>query len=146
MVIFVVVLATYLVLVAVHGRLFNIDEVFYKAAGGNWAVLGRFAAPELTGRLLFNPPIEKVFACYPPRYPISFGLFVRTFGFGYTQLCLFDALIRVARCVVTACTARRIEAAMARLELAIETTGAVCKKTPGRSTALTSRRCWQACL
>ena len=126
-----VILATYMVLVAVHGRLFNIDVVFYKADGGNWAVLGRFAAPELTGRLPFNPPIEKVFACYSPVYPISFGLVVHTFGFGYTQLCLFDALIRVARCVVTACTARRIEAAMARRELAIKTTGDVCKKTSG---------------
>ena len=56
---FVVILATYMVLVAVHGRLFNIDVVFYKADGGNWAVLGRFAAPELTGRLSFNPPIKK---------------------------------------------------------------------------------------
>ncbi len=134
--VFVVVLATYLVLVFMHGRLFNIDEVFYKAAGGNWAVLGRFAAPELTGRLPFDPPIEKVFACYPPLYPISFGLYARAFGFGYTQLCLFDALIRVALCVVTACTALRIGAAMARRERATVTAGAVCKQTTCGSTAL----------
>lgn len=106
--VFVVVLAGYLGLVGAHGRLFNIDEVFYKAAGAHWAMDGHFAAPELIGRLPFDPPIEKIFACYPPLYPFAFGVFARVFGFGHAQVCLFDALLRVALCAVTACTVRRL--------------------------------------
>ena len=102
------VLAAYLVLVALHGRLLNVDEVFYKAAGTHWALDGHFAAPEIVGRLPFDPPIEKVFACYPPLYSFVFGVFVRTWGFGHMQVCLFDALLRVLLCVVTAHTVRRL--------------------------------------
>jgi len=95
-------LVAYLVVLALQGRLFHLDEVFYKCAGAHWAFGGLFAAPELVGRLPFDPPIDRVFACYPPLYPFLFGLFCRAFGFGYTQIVLFDGLLRVALCVTTA--------------------------------------------
>ncbi|MEZ0218403.1 MAG: hypothetical protein ACAH89_14795 [Rariglobus sp.] len=102
------VLAVYLILVVMHGRFLNVDEVFYKAAGAHWALDNHFAAPELFGRLPFDPPIEKVFACYPPLYPFAFGVFTHAWGFGHLQICVFDALLRVLLCAVTAYTARRL--------------------------------------
>src|SRR5690348_16567635 len=84
----------YLAFILHYGRLFGQDDIFYKAAGFHWATDGHFAAPELTGRLPgANPPLEKVFACYPPGYPFLFVLTVRAFGFGWRQVMCFDAVI-----------------------------------------------------
>jgi hypothetical protein len=100
--IFLAALACFLALIAWRGRLSHIDEIFYKAAGYHWASRGTFAAPELTGRLPWDPPIESVFACYPPLYPFTFGLYTSVVGFGWRQVAMFDALIHAALCLATA--------------------------------------------
>jgi hypothetical protein len=69
-------------------RLPNIDtdEAFYKAAGRELGMHGRFAAPELTGYLGVRPPPEEVWLLYPPLYPLLFGGVVSVFGFGWPSL------------------------------------------------------------
>jgi hypothetical protein len=97
-----VTLAAFLALTAWRGRLPHIDEIFYKAAGFHWAARGEFAAPELVGRLPWNPPIEDVFACYPPVYPFVFGLYTTGVGFGWRPVAMFDALLHASLCLATA--------------------------------------------
>jgi hypothetical protein len=87
----------YLVVLTAVGRLpcrFG-DEIFFKAAGREWAATGRFAAPELAGTLGLEPPLEEVWLPYPPLYPILFGGFVKLFGFGWRVCVAFDAVIHV---------------------------------------------------
>lgn len=94
--------AGYLIVVAWVGRFPNWDETFYKAAGRAWALRGTFAAPEIIGRLPFEPPIDKIFAAYPPLYPFAFGVWTKLFGFGWRQVALFDACIHVGLALMTA--------------------------------------------
>jgi len=79
-----------------QGRFAETDEIFFKAAGAQWAETGRFAAPELSGFLGADPPVERIFAVYPPVYPFLFGVFVRLVGFGWRCCILYDALIHVS--------------------------------------------------
>src|SRR5262245_45287926 len=104
----VATLMTFLSLVAWRGRLAHIDEVFYKAAGYHWSTRGTFAAPELTGRLRWDPPIEQVFACYPPVYPFVFGLYTSVVGIGWRQVAMFDAMVHVLLCLATALMVLRL--------------------------------------
>ena len=92
------------------GRLPNIDtdEAFYKAAGRELGMHGRFAAPELTGYLGVRPPPEEVWLLYPPLYPLLFGGVVSVFGFGWRQCVLFDAVIKVALALLTYSLVRRL--------------------------------------
>ena len=102
------VLACYLLAHFVFGRFPDYDEIFYKAAGFHWATDGRFAAPELIGRLPFDPPIEQIFAAYPPVYPFLFGVYAKVFGFGWQSVSTFDALVHVGLCVVAAMVVIRL--------------------------------------
>ncbi len=77
------------------------DELIFKAAGANWALHGRFAAPEIAGRLHFDPPITQIFGAYPPLYPMLFGLWFRVAGFGAAQSAVFDGLVHVGLCWLT---------------------------------------------
>jgi hypothetical protein len=95
-------LAAFLALTAWRGRLLHVDDIFYKAAGYHWSAQGEFAAPELVGRLAWDPPIETVFACYPPLYPFVFGVYTNVVGFGWRQVAMFDALLHAALCLATA--------------------------------------------
>jgi hypothetical protein len=95
-------LVCWLIFTVRQGRLTHIDETFYKAAGYHWAANGKFAAPELEGRLPWDPPIDTVFACYPPVYPFVFGLYTWVVGFGWQQVALFDVLVHALLCVATA--------------------------------------------
>jgi len=92
----------YLAVTARYGRFANFDEVWYKCAGLDWAKHGTFAAHELSGFGHFKPGFDKVFGVYPPLYPFAFGLYTRIVGFGWRQVCLFDAGIHVLLCVCVA--------------------------------------------
>jgi hypothetical protein len=72
--ILLVLSALYCLVELVLGRFAVSDEVFFKAAGRNWAATGRFAAPELKGyfsNVLVPPATEVFFAYRINRHPIS---------------------------------------------------------------------------
>lgn len=100
--------AAYFVLLMVFGRFAHTDEAFFKAAGREWALHGRFAAPELRGFHGLQPPVERVFFAQPPLYPFGFGLFVAAFGFGWRVCVAYDALIHVALVFLTFALANRL--------------------------------------
>ncbi len=86
----------YLAVAAFVGRFPVTDEVFFKAAGRNWASGRGFGAPELEGALgNVSPPVTEVFFLHPPLYPFAFGIWTRLAGFGARQCILFDAGIHV---------------------------------------------------
>ena len=106
----------FLVVMYAFGRLPNIDtdEVFYKAAGRELAMTGRFAAPELSGVLGVDPPAQEVWLLYPPLYPLLFGGVVKLFGFGWMQCVMYDACIKVLLASVTWGVTWRLSASGAR--------------------------------
>jgi len=108
--------AMFLVVMFEFGRLPNIDtdEIFYKAAGRELALTGRFAAPELSGVLGVNPPAQDVWLLYPPLYPLLFGGVVKFFGFGWMQCVMYDACIKVLLAAVTWGVVRRLSGNGAR--------------------------------
>lgn len=53
----------YIIAEMVPGRFAVTDEAFFKAAGRNWAMAGRFAAPELTGFLRGGLPSAGSLLC-----------------------------------------------------------------------------------
>jgi hypothetical protein len=79
----------------VPGRFVVTDEVFYKAAGRNWAMTGRFAAPEIVGRLAEGPPLTEVYFAQPPLYTFLFGVYTKLVGFGPRRCILYDVLIHL---------------------------------------------------
>src|SRR5882724_3316971 len=105
-VLFALLMVGYLAVTARYGRFANFDEVWYKCAGLDWAKHGTFAAHELSGFGHFKPGFDKVFGVYPPLYPFAFGLYTRIVGFGWRQVCLFDAGIHVLLCVCVALLVR----------------------------------------
>src|SRR5216683_3710131 len=89
--------ALYCLAELVPGRFAVTDEVFFKAAGRNWAATGRFAAPELKGYLgkgLVSPATD-VFFAYPPLYPFLFGVYTKVIGFGPRSCMLYDVVIHL---------------------------------------------------
>src|SRR5271154_6086707 len=80
----------YLAYQAIGGRFVQMDEVFFKAAGREWAQSGTFAAPEIDGVptadppgfLIMQPPLSQVWFAQLPGYTFLFGVFARAFGFG----------------------------------------------------------------
>jgi len=90
----ILILLGYVALVTVFGRFMGLDEIASKAAGRDWGLHGRWAAPELTGWLPpSEPPVEQFYGMYPPLYPFGFGLLVRLAGFGWRQCVFYDAAI-----------------------------------------------------
>ncbi len=79
----------------IPGRFAVTDEVFFKAAGRNWAATGRFAAPECTGFNSLVPPVSEVFFAYPPLYPFLFGVYTKVVGFGPRSCILYDLAIHL---------------------------------------------------
>lgn len=79
----------------IPGRFVMTDEVFYKAAGRNWAMTGRFAAPELVGRLAEGPPLTEIYFAQPPLYTFLFGVYTKLVGFGPRSCILYDVLIHL---------------------------------------------------
>jgi hypothetical protein len=106
---FLLVLVGHLIFTMSVGRLMQMDEVFFKAAGREWAATGRFAAPECTGFLDLQPPCEKIWFAQPPIYMFLFGVFARVLGFGAWQCVLYDELIHLLQAWLTFRLARRIE-------------------------------------
>jgi hypothetical protein len=104
-----VCLAAHVVFVMYAGRMLQMDEAFFKAAGREWAATGRFAAPELAGYENFRPPMEEIYLAHPPIYPFLFGLFCRCLGFERWQCMLFDALIHVCQVWLIFRLARRLD-------------------------------------
>ena len=101
---FAATVAAYLVFYFHYGRFEVTDELFFKAAGKNWAETGHFNAPELTGSLRhanLPTPVEQVFFLQPPLYPFLFGVFVKFFGFGWRQCVMYDAMIHVGLMLTT---------------------------------------------
>lgn len=105
---FAAALIVYISWVGYFGRFFHGDEIFYKAAGRQWAQSGKFAAPELVGWVIAGPPVDQIFLAYPPAYMFLFGLYTRLFGFGWNQIMLFDPLIHVGLAVITFVTVRNL--------------------------------------
>ena len=80
----------------VPGRFAVTDEVYFKAAGRNWAATGRFAAPELKGfGNSFVPPVSELFCSYPPLYPFLYGVYTKVVGFGPRSCILYDLAIHL---------------------------------------------------
>jgi hypothetical protein len=102
----------YLAVLTFWGRFPNIDgdEIWYKAAGREWATTGRFAAPELSGAYGLEPPLEEVWLAYPPLYPFLFGCVVKMFGFGWRVCVAFDAVIHSCLALLTFGVARGLSA------------------------------------
>lgn len=98
----------YCVAELVPGRFAATDEVYFKAAGRNWAATGHFAAPEMKGFLDLNPPLSEVFFPYPPLYPFLFGLYTKVAGFGPRSCILYDVFIHLALVWVAFGVAKRV--------------------------------------
>jgi len=79
----------------VPGRFTVTDEVFFKAAGRNWAMTGQWAAPEIVGRLSKGPPLTEVYFAQPPLYTFLYGVYARLVGFGPRSCMLYDVLIHL---------------------------------------------------
>jgi hypothetical protein len=107
---FAAVAAGWLTSALLVGRFPHTDEVPYKCPGLHWAREGYWAAPEIAGHLDVDPPVERIYAMYPPLYPAGFGLAVWCFGFGWRTCVLYDGLIHIALAVLTALLARRFGA------------------------------------
>jgi hypothetical protein len=71
------------------------DEVFFKAAGRNWAMTGRWAAPEIIGFLGKGPPLTEVYFAQPPLYTFLYGVYTKLVGFGPRSCILYDVLIHL---------------------------------------------------
>jgi hypothetical protein len=106
--ILLVLSALYCLAELVPGRFAVTDEVFFKAAGRNWAATGRFAAPELKGYFsnVLIPPVTEVFFAYPPLYPFLFGVYTKVVGFGPRSCILSDVVIHLLLILCGALVAR----------------------------------------
>jgi hypothetical protein len=85
----------YCIAALVPGRFAVTDEVFFKAAGRNWAMTGRFAAPEITGRLSQGPPLSEIYFAQPPIYTFLFGALVKVAGFSPRSCIAYDTIIHL---------------------------------------------------
>ena len=56
---------------------------------------GRFAAPEIVGRLAEGPPLTEVYFAQPPLYTFLFGVYTKLVGFGPRRCILYDVLIHL---------------------------------------------------
>lgn len=98
------------------GRFVQMDEVFFKAAGREWAASGHFAAPEIhgvptadpPGFLVMQPPLSEIWFAQLPGYTFGFGVFAWLFGFGPAQCMMYDALIHACLAFLTFLTCRRL--------------------------------------
>lgn len=109
LVLLMVLSALYCLVELVPGRFVVTDEVYFKAAGRNWAATGQFAAPELKGyRSDIVPPVSDVFFAYPPLYPFLFGVYTKVVGFGPRTCILFDVLIHLLLVWLGALVARLV--------------------------------------
>src|SRR5262245_15167598 len=88
-------LAVFFVLELAYPRFPVSDEIVFKSAGRNVSQGGAFAAPERNGFMHADPPVEQVYAIYPPLYTWLFGQWTRAIGFGWAACVSFDALISV---------------------------------------------------
>ena len=105
----VAVLAIYVAQATMIGRLSGFDEPWYKSAGREWGLHGRFASPELTGFMPnLDPPPERVYFPYTPLYSFLFGVLVRVAGFGWRQCVGYDAAIHATLAGLTYVLARRL--------------------------------------
>jgi hypothetical protein len=101
--------SAYTAMIVSLGRFPVTDEAFFKAPGRLWSVTGRFAAPELTGVLNVQPPVEEMWAMYTPCYSFLFGAYCKLLGFGWRQCVSFDALIHVALSFLTYLATRALD-------------------------------------
>lgn len=103
------ILLSYVALATVIGRFSGYDEPWYKSAGREWGLHGRFASPELTGFLPdVDPPPETIYFVYPPLYSFLFGVLVRVAGFGWRQCVFYDAAIHAVLAGQVYLLARRL--------------------------------------
>ena len=109
----------------VPGRFAVTDEVFFKAAGRNWAATGHFAALELTGRLTEGPPLSEIYFAQPPLYTFLFGVYVKLLGFSPRVCIAYDAMIHLVlmwSAMIFARTVYRVEWRWAALSGALMAT------------------------
>lgn len=109
-------IAAYLGYEAGFGRFVQMDEVFFKAAGREWARSGRFAAPEIDGVptadppgfLMMQPPLSEIWFAQLPGYTFLFGVVARIFGFGPPTCVMYDAVIHACLTALTFLIAFRL--------------------------------------
>jgi hypothetical protein len=92
-------LAAFLATEFAYPRFAVTDEIAFKAAGRNISQGGAFAAPELESQHA-DPPLEQVFARYPPLYMWLFGEWTRAVGFGWAACVGYDALISAGLAII----------------------------------------------
>jgi hypothetical protein len=100
--VFSAIILTYVVLQTTIGRIQqSADEVWYKAAGREWAATGRFGAPELVNVFNRTTDVENVFFLFVPLYSFLFGLVVKAVGFGWRTCVFYDAAIAGILAILT---------------------------------------------
>jgi hypothetical protein len=97
-----VIVLSFIAVQTIWGRLPNSsDEVWYKAAGSEWAASGHFAAPELINVFHLNLGVERIFFLFVPIYSFLFGLLVKVVGFSWRTCMFYDAVITGVLAVLT---------------------------------------------
>jgi hypothetical protein len=112
------------------------DEVFFKAAGREWAATGRFGAPELVNVFHRATNVTDVFFLFVPVYPFLFGLVASVVGFGWRTCVFYDAAIAA---VLAALTFWAIESGLRSKNRWMAALGGLAMlplNTPGRPDAL----------
>lgn len=103
------VIAFSLLTIAIHwGYPAHQDEIFFKSAGLHWAEGEGWKAPEEHNFGGWEPPLQEVFASYPPLYPFVFGLAVKCFGFSQTVSNAYDVTIHIVLALVLVLFAQRV--------------------------------------
>jgi hypothetical protein len=102
LVVFLAITVGFVVLQTTLGRSQNsTDEVFFKAAGREWAATGRFGAPELVNVFNRTTNVTEVFFLFVPVYPFLFGLVVSMVSFGWRTCVFYDAGIAAVLAAIT---------------------------------------------
>ncbi|WP_395750196.1 hypothetical protein [Prosthecobacter sp.] len=73
----------------------QVDEIFFKSPGLSWASGTGWRSPEEPHYGGWQPPLNEVFASYPPVYPFLFGCCVKIFGFSWRVCAGYDAVIHI---------------------------------------------------
>src|SRR5262249_45996428 len=102
LVVFLAITVGFVVLQTTFGRSqHSTDEVFFKAAGREWAATGRFGAPELVNVFNRTTNVTDVFFLFVPVYPFLFGIMASVVGFGWRTCVFYDAAIAATLAALT---------------------------------------------
>ncbi|WP_395739475.1 hypothetical protein [Prosthecobacter sp.] len=71
----------------------HVDEIFFKAPAVSWASGTGWRSPEEPNYGGWQPPLNDVFASYPPVYPFLFSCCIKVFGFSWRVCAGYDAIV-----------------------------------------------------